>query len=89
MMILKRLWICVIAFSVLEWVCIPFIAVFTKELYQLVHSILIIAFIIYPIFFLISLLLLQKPIKKVGAVILLIPLIIYTPLLIALHTLLK
>ena len=88
-MTLKWLWILVITFSILEWVSIPFIGAFTGKLYQLVDVILIIAFIIYPLFFLISLLLLQKEIKKVGAVILLIPLIVYTPLLISLQTLLK
>ena len=88
-MTLKWLWILVITFSVLEWVSIPFIGAFTGKLYQLVDVILIIAFIIYPLFFLISLLLLQKEIKKVGAVILLIPLIVYAPLLISLQTLLK
>jgi len=36
-----------------------------------------------------SLLLLEKGIKKIGAVILLIPLIVYAPLLISLQTLLK
>ena len=88
-MTLKWLWILVITFSILEWVSIPFIGAFTGKLYQLVDVILIIAFIIYPLFFLISLLLLQKEIKKVGAVILLIPLIVYAPLLISLQTLLK
>lgn len=88
-MTLKWLWILVIAFSVLEWVAIPFISAFTGKLYQLVDGILIIAFIIYPLFFLISLLVLQKGIKKVGVVILLIPLIVYAPLLISLQTLLK
>ncbi len=88
-MTLKWLWILIIAFSALEWISIPLIAAFTGKLYQLVDGILIIAFIIYPLFFLISLLLLQKEIKKVGAVILLIPLIVYAPLLISLQTLLK
>ena len=87
-MTLKQLWILVITFSILEWVSIPFIAAFTEKLYQVVDVILIIAFIIYPLFFLISLLLLQKEIRKVGAVILLIPLIVYAPLLITLQTLL-
>ncbi len=88
-MTLKWLWILVIAFSVLEWISIPFIGAFTGKLYQLVHSILIIAFIIYPLFFMTSLLLLQKGNKKIGAVILLIPLIVYAPLLIGLQPLLK
>ncbi|MFC4411603.1 hypothetical protein ACFOZY_14340 [Chungangia koreensis] len=88
-MTLKWLWILVIAFSVLEWVSLPFIAAFTEKLYQVVDAIFIIAFIIYPIFYFISLLLLQKEIRKVGAVILLIPLIIYAPLLISLQPLIK
>jgi len=88
-MTLKWLWILVIAFSVLEWISIPFIGAFTGKLYQLVHGILIIAFIIYPLFYMTSLLLLQKGNKKIGAVILLIPLIVYAPLLIGLQPLLK
>ena len=88
-MTLKWLWILVIAFSVLEWISIPFIGALSEKLYQLIDGILIIAFIIYPLFFITSLLLLQKGIKKIGAVILLIPLIVYAPLLIGLQTLLK
>jgi len=88
-MTLKWLWILVIAFSLLEWISIPFIGAFTEKLYQLVDGVLIITFIIYPLFFITSLLLLQKEIKKIGAVILLIPLIVYAPLLISLQTLLK
>ncbi|MGE7690025.1 hypothetical protein ACQKMI_12570 [Lysinibacillus sp. NPDC097214] len=88
-MTLKWLWILVIAFCVLEWISIPFINVFTVKLYQLVDGVLIITFIIYPLFYLTSLLLLQKGNKKIGAVILLIPLIVYAPLLISLQTLLK
>ncbi|MFJ8515232.1 hypothetical protein [Lysinibacillus xylanilyticus] len=88
-MTLKWLWILVIAFSILEWISIPFIGAFTGKLYQLVYGILIIAFIIYPLFFMTSLLLLQKENKKIGAVILLIPLIVYAPLLIGLQPLLK
>ncbi|MBG9453785.1 hypothetical protein ABE61_06730 [Lysinibacillus sphaericus] len=88
-MTLKWLWILVIAFSLLEWISIPFIGAFTGKLYQLVDGVLIITFIIYPLFFMTSLLLLQKEIKKIGAVILLIPLIVYAPLLISLQTLLK
>jgi len=88
-MTLKWLWILVIAFGLLEWISIPFIGAFTGKLYQLVDGVLIITFIIYPLFFLTSLLLLQKGIKKIGAVILLIPLIVYAPLLISLQTLLK
>jgi len=88
-MTLKWLWILVIAFSLLEWISIPFIGAFTGKLYQLVDGVLIITFIIYPLFFITSLLLLQKEIKKIGAVILLIPLIVYAPLLISLQTLLK
>lgn len=88
-MTLKWLWILVIAFSLLEWISIPFIGAFTGKLYQLVDGVLIITFIIYPLFFITSLLLLQKGIKKIGAVILLIPLIVYAPLLISLQTLLK
>lgn len=88
-MTLKWLWILVIAFTLLEWISIPFIGAFTGKLYQLVDGVLIISFIIYPLFFLTSLLLLQKEIKKIGAVILLIPLIVYAPLLISLQTLLK
>ncbi|MGE8035472.1 hypothetical protein B1B04_16915 [Lysinibacillus sp. KCTC 33748] len=88
-MTLKWLWILVIAFSLLEWISIPFIGAFTGKLYQLVEGVLIITFIIYPLFFVTSLLLLQRGIKKIGAVILLIPLIVYAPLLINLQTLLK
>ena len=88
-MTLKWLWRLVAAFSILEWVSIPFISAFTDQLYEVVYAILIIAFIIYPLFFLISLLLLQKENKKVGAVILLIPLIVYAPLLIGLQPLLN
>ncbi|MEB2298741.1 hypothetical protein LAV72_03760 [Lysinibacillus xylanilyticus] len=88
-MTLKWLWILVIAFSLLEWISIPFIGAFTGKLYQLVDGVLIITFIIYPLFFMTSLLLLQKGNKKIGAVILLIPLIVYAPLLISLQTLLK
>ncbi|MGY4798160.1 hypothetical protein ACVNNN_24900 [Lysinibacillus fusiformis] len=88
-MTLKWLWILVITFSLLEWISIPFIGAFSGKLYQLVDGILIIAFIIYPLFFITSLLLLQKGIKKIGAVILLIPLIVYAPLLIDLQPLLK
>ncbi|MEQ6353175.1 hypothetical protein ABNX05_00930 [Lysinibacillus sp. M3] len=88
-MTLKWLWILVIAFSLLEWISIPFIGAFTGKLYQLVDGVLIITFIIYPLFFITSLLLLQKEIKKIGAVILLIPLIVYAPLLIGLQPLLK
>jgi hypothetical protein len=88
-MTLKWLWIWVITFSIIEWISIPFISAFTEQLYQVVDAILIIAFVIYPLFFLISLLLLKKELKKVGAVILLIPLIAYAPLLIGLQSLLK
>ena len=88
-MTLKWLWILVITFSLLEWISILFIGAFSGKLYQLVDGILIIAFIIYPLFFITSLLLLQKGIKKIGAVILLIPLIVYAPLLIDLQPLLK
>ncbi|MFC9539792.1 hypothetical protein ACFTQ7_07865 [Lysinibacillus sp. NPDC056959] len=85
-MTLKWLWILVIVFSLLEWISIPFIGAITGKLYQLVDGVLIITFIIYPLFFITSLLLLQKEIKKIGAVILLIPLIVYAP---SLQTLLK
>lgn len=88
-MTLKWLWILVIAFSILEWILIPFTGAFTGKLYQLVYGILIIAFIIYPLFFMTSLLLLQKGNKKIDVVILLIPLIVYAPLLIGLQPLLK
>jgi len=77
------------SFSLLEWISIPLIGAFTGKLYQLVDGVLIIIFIIYPLFFMTSLLLLEKGIKKIGAVILLIPLIVYAPLLISLQTLLK
>ena len=63
-MTLKWLWILVIVFSVLEWISIPFISAFTGKLYQVVEGVLIITFIIYPLFFLTSLLLLQKGIKN-------------------------
>lgn len=88
-MTLKWLWIWVITFSILEWVSIPFISAFTGQLYQVVDAILIIAFVIYPLFFLISLLLFKEELKKVGSVILLIPLIANAPLLIGLQSLLK
>lgn len=89
MVTLKWLWILVIAFCVLEWISIPFISAFTGKLYQVVDGVLIITFIIYPLFFLITLLLLQKGNKKIGAIILLIPLIVYAPVLISLQTLVK
>jgi len=88
-MTLKWLWILVIMFSVLEWISIPFISAFTGKLYQVVEGVLIITFIIYPLFFLTSLLLLQKGNKTIGAVMLLIPLIVYAPVLISLQTLVK
>ena len=78
MVTLKWLWILVIAFCVLEWISIPFISAFTGKLYQVVDGVLIITFIIYPLFFLTTLLLLQRGIK-IGAVILLIPLVVYAP----------
>ena len=64
MVTLKWLWILVIAFCVLEWISIPFISAFTGKLYQVVDGVLIITFIIYPLFFLTTLLLLQKGIKN-------------------------
>lgn len=86
---LKTLWIAVIVFSIMEWVSLAFLTVLTNELYQVIDGILIIAFIIYPLFYLLALLLLQKGIKKAGAVILLIPFIVYAPLLIWIQELLR
>ncbi|WOV83300.1 hypothetical protein PGH26_10225 [Sporosarcina jeotgali] len=88
-MTLKTLWIAVIGFSIMEWVSLAFLTVWTHELYQIIDGILIIAFIIYPLFYLLSLLLLQKGIKKAGAVILLIPFIVYAPLLMGIQELVR
>ncbi|REB05205.1 hypothetical protein DVB69_15710 [Sporosarcina sp. BI001-red] len=88
-MTIRNLWIAVIIFSVLELVAIPVLLVVPDKLYQTIDGIIIIAFIIYPLFFLLSLLMLKKGIKKMGAVILLIPLLIYTPILMVLQELIR
>ncbi|AUS86192.1 hypothetical protein LBYS11_07545 [Lysinibacillus sp. YS11] len=63
-MTLKWLWILVIAFCVLEWISIPFISAFTGKLYQVVDGVLIITFIIYPLFFLLLFYYYKRGIKK-------------------------
>ena len=88
-MTLKVLWIVVSTFSILEWVSIPFLLLFTNELYQVLDGIFIISFVVYPIFYVLCLLLLKKGMKKTGAVILLIPLVLYIPLLMSIQELVR
>ncbi|VDG96524.1 Uncharacterised protein [Lysinibacillus sphaericus] len=88
-MTIRSLWVAVITFSVLELVAIPVLLVVPNKLYQAVDGIIIIAFIVYPLFYLLSLLLLKKGTKKMGAVILLIPLLLYTPILMVLQELIR
>lgn len=88
-MTIRSLWVAVITFSVLELVAIPVLLVVPNNLYQAVEGVLIIAFIVYPLFYLLALLMLKKGTKKMGAVILLIPLILYTPILMVLQGLIR
>lgn len=88
-MSIRNLWIAVAIFSILELVAIPVLLVGVKQLHQTINGILVIAFIVYPLFYLLSLLLLKKGSRKVGAVILLIPLLLYTPVLMALQELIR
>ena len=88
-MTFKFLWIVVIAFVVLEFASIPLLLIFTDELYQVLDGILIMGFIIYPILYVLCLVLMKKGTKKVSAVILLIPLVIYAPFLMGIQELLR
>lgn len=88
-MTIKRLWVAVLIFSILELVAIPVLLVGADKLYQTIDGVLIIAFIMYPLFYLVSLLLLKKGNRKVGAVILFIPLLLYTPILMVLQGLIR
>ncbi|MBD7908523.1 hypothetical protein [Sporosarcina gallistercoris] len=86
---IKSLWIAVAIFSILELVAIPVLLVGADKLYQMIDGVMIIAFIIYPLFYFLSLLLLKKGNRKLGAVILLIPLLLYTPILMGIQGLIR
>ncbi|MGG0643526.1 hypothetical protein ABE021_06255 [Sporosarcina gallistercoris] len=88
-MTIRSLWVAVLIFSILELFAIPVLLVGADQLYQTIDGVLIIAFIIYPLFYLFSLLLLKRGNRKVGAVILLIPLLLYLPVLMVLQELIR
>jgi hypothetical protein len=69
----KQLWISVIIFSVFEWLAAHILAIITKHPSGVITGLLVIAFIIYPLYFIISLILLPKDKRKAGSLILLIP----------------
>ncbi|MCM3758532.1 hypothetical protein M3197_13785 [Sporosarcina aquimarina] len=88
-MTLRSLGIAVITFSVLELVAIPVLLIVPDKLYSAIDGVFIIVFIVYPLFYLLVLLMLKKGIRKMGAVILLIPLLLYTPILMVLQGLIR
>jgi hypothetical protein len=69
----KQLWISVIIFSVFEWLAVYILAMTTDHVSDVVTGLLVIAFIIYPLYFIISLIFLPKDKRKAGSLILLIP----------------
>ncbi|WLD92496.1 hypothetical protein [Alkalihalobacillus sp. AL-G] len=75
------LWISVVLFSIGEWAALPILADITSHARNVVDGIMIIIFIVYPLFFIASLLLLPKGTRKKGVYILLIPIVVYIPLM--------
>jgi hypothetical protein len=75
------LWISVVLFSIAEWLALPILADLTSHARNVADGIMIIIFIVYPLYFIASLFLLSKGSRKKGVFILFIPIVVYLPLM--------